>query len=223
MKKDARWVNWVLRRVFQTVCRIDLPHLHKIPLSGPYILVGNHINFLEVPVAMAHLDNPQMTGLAKKESWNNPLFNFLFQQWEFIPIDRDQIDREAFHRSILALEQGKMLAVFPEGTRSKDGCLLPGRPGVTALAMRCQAPLIPVAFFGYEHFWKNLKRLRRTEFHMVVGEPFRLDGECDFRSKAVRQAMTDEIMFKIAELLPERYRGHYRFDGAVDYRYLVAA
>lgn len=223
MKRSTRVVNWFLRRVFQAVCRIELRHLDRIPPHGPCILVGNHVSFLEVPVAISHIDNPLVTGLAKKESWNNPLFNFLFKQWEVIPIDRDNIDREAFHRSLQALEQGKMLAVFPEGTRSKDGRLLPGKPGVTALAMRCRAPLIPVGFYGYENFWDNLKRLRRTEFTMVVGEPFQLNGNCDFRSKEVRQAVTDEIMFKIAELLPESYRGHYRFDGPVDYRYVVTA
>jgi len=223
MKFSLRAVNWFLRRVFQIFCQIDVEDFNKIPSAGPCILVGNHINFLEVPIVLSHLDNHMVTGMAKKETWDNPIFYFLFNQWGIIPIDRNRIDREALRRSAQALSQGKILAISPEGTRSKDGRLLPGKPGVTALAVRSQAPMLPVGFFGYEDFWRNLKHMRRTEFHMVVGKPFRLKSGDDCLARDVRQAVTDEIMYKIAELLPEKYRGHYQFDKEIDYRYLVSA
>jgi 1-acyl-sn-glycerol-3-phosphate acyltransferase len=218
---SARAVNWFLRRVFQTVCRIDVAEFKKIPRRGPYILIGNHINFLEAPVVAPHIDNPMFTAMAKKESWNNPLFHFLFDQWGIIPLDREGLDREAFARSVEALNQGKILAISPEGTRSKTGRLLQGKPGVTALAVRSQAPMLPVAFYGYEDFWANLKRLRRTDFHVKVGRPFRLSLEGTALSREVRQALTDEIMCKLAELLPEQYRGYYRFDQPPVYRYVA--
>jgi 1-acyl-sn-glycerol-3-phosphate acyltransferase len=219
----ARAINWVLRRVFQAVCQIDVGDFNQIPQAGPCILVGNHINFLEVPLVLSHLDNHLVTGMAKKETWDNPLFYFLFNQWGIIPVDRNQIDREAFRRSTQALSQGKILAICPEGTRSKDGRMLQGKPGVTALAVRSKAPMLPVGFFGYENFWKNLKHLQRTEFHMAVGQPFQLKLDDHALSREVRQAVTDEIMYKIAELLPEKYRGHYQFKGKIDYCYLVSA
>lgn len=222
MMINQRALNWFLRRVFQTVCQIDVETFKKVPRRGPYILVGNHINFLETPVVMSHVDNPAFTGMAKKESWNNPLFHFLFNQWGIIPIDRNSIDREAFRLSVQGLNQGKIVAISPEGTRSITGRLLPGKPGVVALAVRSQAPLLPVAFYGYENFWDNIKHLRRTHFHLAVGKPFRLKMNCDHLSKDERQAVTDEIMYKIAELLPAKYRGHYHFDGEVAYQYLAA-
>ena len=218
---SARAVNWFLRRVFQTVCRIDVAEFKRIPRRGPYIMIGNHINFLEAPVVAPHIDNPMFTAMAKKESWNNPLFHFLFDQWGIIPLDREGLDREAFARSVEALNQGKILAISPEGTRSKTGRLLQGKPGVTALAVRSQAPMLPVAFYGYEDFWANLKRLRRTDFHVKVGRPFRLSLEGTALSREVRQALTDEMMYKLAELLPEQYRGYYRFDQPPVYRYVA--
>ncbi|HEX7432508.1 MAG TPA: lysophospholipid acyltransferase family protein [Anaerolineaceae bacterium] len=221
MINQVRVVNWVLRRFFQTICRIDVAELRKVPTQGPLILVGNHINFLEAPILLPHLDNPCVTGIAKKESWDNPLFNFLFNQWNIIPIDREGIDREAFRQSIEALAQGKILAISPEGTRSKDGHLLPGKPGVVALALRSNAPLIPIAFYGHENFWPNLKRLRRTDFHVALGKPFRLDTGRESLSREGRQAATDEIMYKIAELLPERYRGNYPQVGKIQYKYVI--
>ena len=222
MITSQRVVNWVLRRVFQTVCRIDPKEFAQVPRNGPFILVGNHINFLEAPVVAAHLDNPQFTGVAKKESWDNPLFHFLFNQWHIIPIDRDEIDRTSFQRCTDALSQGKILAISPEGTRSFDGRLQQGKPGVTALAVRSKAPLLPVAFYGYVDFWPNLKRLRRTDFHIIVGKPCHLDMHGDALSREVRQTVTDEIMYKVAELLPPEYRGVYSYSNLVEYRYLIS-
>ncbi|MBE0699096.1 MAG: 1-acyl-sn-glycerol-3-phosphate acyltransferase [Anaerolineaceae bacterium] len=220
MIRSVRVTNWVLRRIFQALLRIDVQELKKIPGQGPMILVGNHVNFLEAPVLIPHLDPRPVTGVSKRESWKNPLFNFLFNQWGVIPIDRGMVDREAFRLSIEALDQGKLLAIFPEGTRSKDGCLLQGKPGVVALALRSKAPMIPMAFYGYENFWPNFKRLRRTNFHIAVGKPFFLNTNGEALSRDARQAVTDEIMCKVAELLPEHYRGYYKDAGKTPYRYI---
>ncbi len=217
-----RLINWFLRLVFRAVCRINVEELKKVPNNGPLIIVGNHINFLEAPVLIPHIDNPGIIGIAKKESWNNPLLKFLFDQWGVIPIDRDEIDREAFRQMLEVLSQGKILVIFPEGTRSKDGQMLPGKPGVVTLVLKSGATIMPVGFHGYENFWENLKRLRRTDFHIRVGTPFRINMNGDSPSRGARQAVTDEIMYKVAELLPERYRGHYQFEGPVKYRYVIA-
>ncbi len=100
--------------------------------------------------------------------------------------------------------------------------MLPGKPGVVTMVMRSGVSILPVGFHGYENFWKNLKRLRSTDFHIALGKPFRIHLNGDAPSRDVRQAVADEIMYKIAELLPERYRGHYQFNGVVSYRYAVA-
>jgi 1-acyl-sn-glycerol-3-phosphate acyltransferase len=223
MSFKFRAVNWVLRRFFQTICRIDVKELRKIPRTGPVIMVGNHINFLEAPVVLCHVDNPLFTGIAKQETWKNPFFNFLFNTWGIISIDREEISREAFQMAVQALKDGKVMAISPEGTRSMTGRMLQGKPGVLALVLRSNAPLIPVAFYGYVDFWKNIKHLRRTDFHVVVGKPFKLKLERSAPSRETRQVMTDEIMYKVAELLPEEYRGYYQFEGKVDYQYVVDA
>ncbi len=220
MKRSLKIMNGVLRFVFQIVCRINPDDFKKVPVEGPLILVGNHINFLEVPVFLPHVDHPNVIGIAKRESWNNPLFNFLFNQWGIIPINRGVVDREAFRLTEEALKESKVVAISPEGTRSKDGCLLQGKPGVVAIAVRSKAPLLPVAFYGYENFWQNLKKFRKTDFKVAVGKPFQLKLDGSSLSRDVRQTITDEIMFKIAELLPENYRGYYQYESSVQYQYL---
>lgn len=214
-------MNGFLRFVFRVVCRINPDDFKKIPVDGPLILVGNHINFLEVPVVIPHIDHPNVIGVSKRESWKNPLFNFLFNQWNIIPIDRGLVDREAFRLMEEALKQNRVIAISPEGTRSKTGKLLQGKPGVVAIAVRSDAPLLPVAFYGYENFWQNLKRFRKTDFRVVVGKPFKLNMRGQALSRDLRQEVTDEIMYKIAEILPEYYRGYYEFESKVNYKYLT--
>ena len=221
MISGVKIVNWLLRLIFGVICRIDSQQLAKIPKNGPLILVGNHVNFLEAPIMMPYLNNANITAVAKRESWNNPLFKFLFNLWGVIPIEREMIDQKAFQQSLSTLAEGKILAVFPEGTRSKDGQLLRGKPGVVAIAVKSKAPLLPISFYGYENFWDNLKHLRKTDFHIVVGEPFKLNLEGNGLSREVRQQITDEIMYKIAELLPVRYQNNYPDTHQISYKFVT--
>jgi 1-acyl-sn-glycerol-3-phosphate acyltransferase len=108
-----------------------------------------------------------------------------------------------------ALEQGKILTIAPEGTRSGDGCLQKGLPGIVLLALKSNAPIMPLVHYGSEHYKRNLSRLRRSEFHLMVGEQFRLRVPIGKVNREVRVKMTDEIMYRMAALLPPRYRGAY--------------
>lgn len=223
MKPGYHLVNWIMRRVLSAVYRVDASQLYRIPRQGPALAVANHVTLFEAPIMIAWLDNPLVTGISKRENWKNPLIRFLFWQWEVIPIDRGLVDRDAFNQSVEALKRGKILAIAPEGTRSKSGAMQQGKAGVTILAARSGAPIVPIAYWGHENFWSNLKHLRRTDFHVAVGQPLRLTAEGAGLSREVREAATNEVMYKIAELLPEAYRGFYAFDKPVEYRYLVPA
>jgi 1-acyl-sn-glycerol-3-phosphate acyltransferase len=86
--------------------------------------------------------------------------------------------------------------------------------------MRSKAPLLPIAYYGGESFRDNLSRLRRTDFHITVGRLFTLDIHGQKVSRPLRQAITDEIMYQIAALLPEEYRGEYAELDAATEKYL---
>ncbi len=190
-------------------CRIEAPDLAKIPPSGPVILAINHINSLEVPVLVARLFPRRLIGLAKIETWDNPLMGWLFTLYEAIPIRRGEVDLEAIHRCLEALSEGEILAVAPEGTRSYDGKLLPGQQGIVLLALHSKAPILPVVHWGGEAFSKNFKRLKRTTVHIRVGAPFTLETRGEKPVGKIRQEMLDEIMNEMAALMPETYRGQY--------------
>ena len=190
-------------------CRIDAAGLERVPSHGPMILAVNHINSLEVPLLMAHLSPRRIIGLAKTETWDNRFMGWLFDLYEAIPIRRGEVDLEAIHRCMTVLSAGDILAVAPEGTRSYDGKLLNGQPGIVLIALHSGAPILPVAHWGGDDFPQNIKRLKRTDFHIRVGNPFILEAKGGRAIGKVRQAMADEIMCQIAALMPEEYRGKY--------------
>jgi 1-acyl-sn-glycerol-3-phosphate acyltransferase len=204
-----RLVNGAIRLLTGLVCRVDEEQLQRIPHHGPLIIVANHINFIETPLAIVRLRPRPATGFAKAEWWRNPITRWLFSMWGAIPLRRGEGDVDAFRQAFEALEEGKMMVLAPEGTRSGTGQLKRGQPGVALLALRSGAPILPLGFYGYEHLWRNMARLRRTDFHVVVGRPFRVRPVPGRATSEMRQAIADQIMYQIAALLPEAYRGAY--------------
>jgi 1-acyl-sn-glycerol-3-phosphate acyltransferase len=202
-------VNASLKQLTRILCRVDDEQLVRVPDQGPLIVVANHINFLEIPLLASHLHPRPITGLAKSETWDNPALRVLFNLWGAIPLRRGQADVPALRQALVALETGAIVAMAPEGTRSGHGRLQRGHPGVVFLALQSGAPLLPLGFYGSERFWENLPRLRRTDFNIVVGQPFCLHGGDARSTRTVRQQMVDEVMYQLAALLPPANRGVY--------------
>lgn len=206
----AFWaVNSTLKGLTRLLCRVESEALSEVPHQGPLILVCNHINFMEVPLVYTHLQPRPITGFAKSETWDNPLLGPLFDLWGAIPLRRGEADMTALRLGLKALEDGKIVAISPEGTRSGDGRLQKGHPGVVPLALYSSAPLLPLVYYGGEKLQINLSRLQRTDFYIKVGIPFTLDTHGEKVARDVRRKITDEIMYQLAALLPPEYRGAY--------------
>ena len=208
-----RVIRWLsvrfVRLVARLLLRVEATGLERIPAGGPAFLVINHVNFIE-PLLLYVLLPRQVTGLAKAELWGNPISRLVAQSWGSIPIRRGEIDLNAIRRALQVVQQGGILGLAPEGTRSHHGRLQRGRPGVVLLALRAPDTLIlPVAVYGQEQFYHNLRRLRRTPVHVVTGQGFYLNPGEGRVTHEMRQAMSDETMMQIAALLPEQYRGVY--------------
>jgi 1-acyl-sn-glycerol-3-phosphate acyltransferase len=199
----------VIRGLLGILCKVEAVELDKVPLSGPLIIVTNHINFLEVPLLYVYLHPRRITGIIKKETWDNPLLGKIADAWRAIPIDRTASDMAAMRKAEEELAKGGIIAIAPEGTRSGHGRLQRGHAGVAALALRSDAAILPIAHFGGEDFWDNLRKARRTRVRLRVGKAFRLKRSSAGSAKSARQEMIDEIMYRLAALLPPEYRGVY--------------
>jgi 1-acyl-sn-glycerol-3-phosphate acyltransferase len=233
-----RWiaVNRILQGILGAICKIDARDyrraLEKLETgtgdfatdqrsnySGPVILAINHINFLEVPLLASYGYPQRVTGLAKEETWKNPVIGFLADTYSAIPLDRDGSYNETFRRVREVMEQGSFMIVAPEGSRSRTGVLQKGKGGIVQLALATGAPVLPVVHFGGEKIWENMKHLKRTSLCIKVGRPVRF--KCDGRpGKTVRAQMTDEMMGQLAALLPEEMRGEYAEQALRESEYL---
>lgn len=208
-RRAARWaVNGTAWSLSRLACRVDDRDLARVPLRGPLLLATNHVNFMDVPLVLSHLQPRRITGFAKAETWDNPVMGTLFNIWGAIPVQRGQADVTAIRHVLQALEAGMIFAIAPEGTRSGDGCLRRAKPGIGLLAAHSGAPILPFALYGHEGIWANLKRLRRTDFHIRVGPLLRARTDGRWTAEK-RQALADEVMRYIAVMLPPDYRGVY--------------
>ncbi|MFZ0534308.1 MAG: lysophospholipid acyltransferase family protein [Anaerolineales bacterium] len=202
-------VTTSIKSLTRILCNIDDTQLINVPEHGPLIIACNHVNFMDAPLVYTHLQPRKLTGFAKAETWQNPVIGLLFDLWGAIPVQRGQADTSAFRSGLEALRQGKILGIAPEGTRSGHGRLQRGLPGIVILAQYSEAPILPLVYYGGEKLHDNINRLKRTDFNIRVGKLFKLifpEGKLD---REVRIKMVDEIMYQMASLLPEEYRGHY--------------
>lgn len=198
-----------IKSLTRILCKVDDSELMKVPMSGPLILVSNHINFIDVPVMYTHLKPREITGFAKAETWDNPALGFLFDLWGGIPLHRGEADTKAFRSALQALRQGKILGIAPEGTRSGNGILNRGLPGILTLVKMSGAPILPLVFYGAENIHQNIRKLKQTDFHIRVGRMFNLSFPDTKMNREIRNLMMNEIMYQIAILLPQEYRGQY--------------
>ncbi|HKZ50601.1 MAG TPA: lysophospholipid acyltransferase family protein [Dehalococcoidia bacterium] len=191
------WIN--------TRCRVT--GRHHVPRRGPVILACNHLNEADPGVLSAVMPR-RVVWMAKRELFDIPFLGLHYHLYGAIPVRRFEADVAALHRAEGALRRGRVLGMFPEGTRSRTGSLNKGYPGTALIALRTGAPVVPVAIWGTEGIRLPRAFLQRTPVWVTFGAPFSLPRPARIRTPIVQEA-TDLIMTKIAELLPPRYRGVY--------------
>ena len=144
------------RVFFRLFNRIEIKGRERIPVSGPVIIVANHISNADPFALMAHVVAVRPAAImAKKEIFAFPPLGRLFLSWKGIPVDRSREggDMSALRGGLDALKNGGCLVLFPEGSRAKGRQLKP-KLGVAMLAHRTGAPVLPARIFNAENFSK---------------------------------------------------------------------
>lgn len=190
--------------------------IDEIPRAGPVILASNHVSNADPVIVGAWLTpalGRRIHWLGKREMFDWPIVGWMARNGGVVPVDRAAADAEAFRMARRVLDDGHVLMVFPEGTRSADGTLQKPKDGLAMLALRTGATIVPIGVSDSDRVWPRGQKLPRPggRITMRVGRPFRLADELppDLDRKAAKPAATDIIMRRIAELLPERQRGPY--------------
>jgi len=183
----------------------------NIPLTGPLILVANHVHVLD-PIFLA-FSLPRWINFVAKEELFRSVFLRPWLRWAgSLSIRREGkvIEKQKILKSARdALERGLILGMFPEGGRSHDGKLRKSKPGSAVIASKTNTPLLPVGIIGTDKI-KGISWLwKRPRIVVNIGKPFKLPPTSSRMSKSQMQLLTTQLMREIAALLPPEYQGAY--------------
>jgi len=203
-------LRFIIRIAINIIARVDIEQFENIPKEGGFVIATNHLGRLDVALLFYALDGDFILPVAEKYEHHwlfGPIGNAMGGIW----LDRFNADIRSIREILARLKAGGILVIAPEGTRSKNESMNEGKPGVAYLAMKSGAPIVPVALTGTQDrmVMERLKHFKKSEIKVVVGKPFTLPPiQGKVRDTALQQ-YTDEIMCRIAALLPEKYRGVY--------------
>jgi len=209
--------TFVLGPLLRFIFRPWTRGVENVPTSGAAILASNHLSFSDSIFLPLQCPRP-VVFLAKSEYFTGKGIKGFFVKLFFkstgqLPIDRSggKASEAALNTGLGVLEQGQLLGIYPEGTRSPDGRLYRGRTGIARMALEAKVPVIPVAMIDTEKvqpIGTRLPRVRRVG--IVYGKPLdfsRFDGmEGD---RIVLRAVADEIMYELMRISGQEYVDQY--------------
>ncbi|KAF0106979.1 MAG: 1-acyl-sn-glycerol-3-phosphate acyltransferase [Anaerolineaceae bacterium] len=211
---SLKFTRFLIRFLMRLLARVEVRGRENIPASGNFIVASNHLGLVDAFLPFYIVNNNNLF-LLVGEKWEKlAILRWLGKRLNFIFVDRFNPDLKAIRQVITRMKQGEVLVITPEGTRSKVGHLIEGKQGVSYLAAKLGYPILPAGITGSFDpiFFGQLKRLKRPHITVNVGPVFNLPplpSESQGRDEALEQT-TNEIMCRIASLLPEEFRGFYK-------------
>jgi 1-acyl-sn-glycerol-3-phosphate acyltransferase len=219
---------WVVKAILTPLLRVLYrpwtEGLENVPEIGPAIIASNHLSFLD-SIFMPLLVPRRVTFLAKSDYFTAPgvkgrLKRMFFTGVGQVPIDRSggRASEAALSTGIDILKEGKLLGIYPEGTRSPDGRLYRGKVGVARMALEAGVPVIPVAMIGtfeVQPQGKVVPRIKRIG--MRFGPPLDFSRYAGLEDdRFVLRSMTDEIMYELMSLSNQEYVDIYATKAKAD-------
>ena len=198
------------------IAKIKVTGAENIPKQGPFIVVCNHFHRLDPPFILYAIKKPISFLMASDQTVEA---EFMWAPWlyGFIPTNRQNIAPSTIKKSLETLKKGEILGIFPEGN-ALDQYIRPAKNGTAYLAMLTGAPILPMSLIGMNHIWPNLFKLIKPKLKIKIGEPSSpriLPKERALRNEAIKLT-GEEIMCRIAALLPDEDHGVYSGDERID-------
>lgn len=216
---------WLFKYIFigpllSLMARPKTEGLEHIPDSGPAILASNHLAVADSFIKPLVIRR-RITFLAKAEYFTGKGLKGWFTRWFYtvagqVPIDRSNADaaQAALDTAKRILGEGKLLGMYPEGTRSPDGRLYKGKTGLARLVLETGAPVIPIALIGTDALNPpGTKMWRFAKVTVRVGKPLdfsRFEGLAG--NRFIERAVIDEVMYELMQLSGQEYVDLYAAD-----------
>jgi 1-acyl-sn-glycerol-3-phosphate acyltransferase len=200
-----------IRFLVRLLTKFDIQNADNIPKKGGVLLTTNHLSRLDTPFLIASTQRNDLVAIVAKKYQKKAFFKWILNQiGTMIWMDRQKTDFSAIRDALKYMRQGAFVGIAPEGTRSHQGQgLLEGKQGAAVMAARAEVPILPVGIIGSDQVYANWGKLRRPHIIMRFGEPYTLPEMDREDRQAWLEKYTDEIMCRIAVLLPPAYRGFY--------------
>ncbi len=197
----------LFRAVFRILCLWVVEGQENVPAKGGVILAPNHTSYLDPPLVGSAVSRP-VYFMAKRELFSVPILGWLIRRTHAFPVSRGAADRQALKKAQELLQKGEVLVVFPEGTRSPNGCLQEAEIGLALIAARAGAPVVPIAIVGSNRALpRSSPFFRPAKIKVRIGPPiFPESGPNLHISREALQPFSDKIMEAIRDLLPEEMR-----------------
>lgn len=195
------WFGYHLSRLLAEIFfRFRILHRERMIQSGPVILASNHQSYFDPPL-VGNASDRAIYFLARRSLLDVPVLGWLLPRLNVIPVDQEGVDRSALKGVIKVLKQGECALVFPEGSRTVDGELQPGQPGVGLIIARTLAPVVPVRIFGAHEALPRGGGIHLHPITVVVGEPIYFsEADLQPRDKNLYARLSQKVMDAIAAL-----------------------
>jgi 1-acyl-sn-glycerol-3-phosphate acyltransferase len=204
-------VRSLVRALIDLVARVEVRGWEHVPQDTNFVIAANHLGLMDAFLVYYALNRWDLFVMIGEKWGKNPFFRWVGKHLDFIFIDRFNPDLKAMRTVIEKMKKGQALVIAPEGTRSRTGALIEGKPVVSYLAAKLGYPIVPVAITGTPDrvILDHIRRFRRAPVTVTGGPSFRLPPLPVTGRDEMLKNDTDEIMCRIATLLPENLRGVY--------------
>ncbi len=201
----------VLRSAFRVftrlICRYRVSGREHVPLQGPLLVVANHLSWYD-PILLGAVLPRRVWFFTKVEMFRWPIIGLGCRLTGQIPVRRGESDRAALEKGLTYLHEGKVLVVFPEGSVARQEQMIAAHSGAAMLAIRSGVPILPIAHTGTRRVLRSL-RFWFPRVDIKIGKPYTPTLPERGSRKAQLQVVMEDMMTRIAAMLPEENRGAY--------------
>ncbi len=172
-RQNAAWlIGRAIARLLTTLAwDLKTYGLSNVPTTGGVLVVSNHQSFLDPVVVAVHLNRP-MSFLARSGLFTNKYLGWMIRNFNAFPIKQGESDVGAIRETVRRLQEGHMLNIYPEGSRTEDGEMQKIQPGAALVIRKAGVPVVPAAIEGSWEAWKRGKKLPRSGLIRVLyGKP----------------------------------------------------
>jgi 1-acyl-sn-glycerol-3-phosphate acyltransferase len=202
------WTVWIIVRAgARLLFRLQVSGQDHIPRTGGVLIAANHTSYLDIPILGCAL--PRQASFIGRMDLFSGIVGTILRYLGWIPIRRERVDRKAFDEAVGRLKAGRVVVIYPEGSRSPDGRLQPGKPGIGMIAAAAGCPVVPALLEGtYEALPPGASWIRVRPIKVIFGQPIDfsavLEPENEDTKKVIYQQMSEEIMDRIAALQQDK-------------------